>query len=139
MDINIYLHFQGQATKALAYYEDVFGNRPSRVEKFSGMPPNPAFAPMPEEYKHLIAYSEIEILGTKVMISDTFPDMPFNEGTNFSILVQSENQTLLTEYYDKLASEGEVIMEMGETHWSPSYGSLLDKFNVRWQFSAYRK
>ncbi|MBK1811162.1 VOC family protein [Clostridium sp. YIM B02505] len=37
--------------------------------------------------------------------------------------------------YDKLKEGGTVDMELQETFWSKSYGTLTDKFGILWQLS----
>ncbi|MEY8444508.1 VOC family protein [Lactococcus ileimucosae] len=135
MSLNAYLNFQGNGREALDFYSEVFNTKPSRIETFGDMPASPEY-PLPEEIKEHIAFSELEIMGGKFMISDVFPNMPFTQGNNYSLLIQDKNPEVLKEIFHKLSKGGKVEMELQETFWSKCYGSLTDKFGVIWQVGA---
>ncbi|HEX5565010.1 MAG TPA: VOC family protein, partial [Sporosarcina sp.] len=37
--------------------------------------------------------------------------------------------------FDRLKQGGSVVMDLQETFWSKSYGSLKDQFGIEWQIS----
>jgi PhnB protein len=136
MPMSPYINLQGTARAALDFYASVFNSEARRVELFGGMPAHPDFPPMPEEIKSYIAYSEIDVLGRPLMISDVFPGMPFTQGDSMSLILQDKDADMLRNLFGKLAEGGKVEMEIQQTFWSPCYGILTDKFGVRWQVSA---
>lgn len=56
-------------------------------------------------------------------------------GNNFTIAYVSSDEAAIRKAFEKLKAEGEVEMELQETPWSKAYGSLTDKFKVKWQFN----
>ncbi|MNE74075.1 hypothetical protein D3C80_1701270 [compost metagenome] len=69
------------------------------------------------------------------MFSDVFPGMPFTAGNNISLALVTRDEAKVKTWFDKLKEGGSVTMELQETFWSKSYGSLKDKFGIDWQIS----
>lgn len=134
MAINIYLNFNGNTREAVEFYSEVFETEKPQIMTFGDTPPNPEY-PLPEEAKNLVMHTRLEINGSTVMFSDTFPGMPFTQGNNFSLSIVSQNEDDIRKYFHKLKEGGKVEMELQETFWSKCYGSLVDKFGIAWQFN----
>ena len=60
--------------------------------------------------------------------------MPFSPYLNFNRNTK-EALTLYKKAFEVLRENGKVEMEIQETFRSKSYGSLVDKFGVGWQFN----
>lgn len=69
------------------------------------------------------------------MISDEYPGNPFKQGNNFTIAYISNDEESIKNAYEKLKEGGKVELELQQTPWSKLYGSLEDKYGVKWQFS----
>ena len=134
MSVDAYLNFNGNCREAVEYYAQVFGTETPNMMSFGEMPPNPEY-PLPEEAKHLIMHSRLNISGSNVMFSDVFPGMPFVVGNNISLTIVSDNMDEIQSAFNKLKDGGTVGMELQETFWSKCYGSLTDKFGIIWQFN----
>ncbi|MFS0576573.1 VOC family protein [Sporosarcina sp. 179-K 3D1 HS] len=134
MAVNVYLTFNGNCREAIEFYAEVFGTEEPQIMTFGDSPPNPEY-PLPEEAKHLVMHSRVEIFGTVIMFSDTFPGTPFTVGNNISLAVVSKNVEELTSAFEKMKEGGTVTMELQETFWSKCYGQVEDKFGILWQFS----
>ncbi|MBO1911137.1 VOC family protein, partial [Microvirga sp. 3-52] len=83
----------------------------------------------------LVMHTRLNISGSNVMFSDVFPGQPFVAGNNISLAFVSDDQDEIKSAFSKLSDGGNVRMELQETFWSKSYGSLKDKFGIEWQFS----
>ena len=101
---------------------------------FGEVPENPEYK-LPEEAKDLVMHTRLTINGSRVMFSDTFPGHPFIEGNNVTLAYVSNDLEQMKSVFDKLKNGGSVKMELQETFWSKSYGSLKDQFGIEWQFS----
>jgi len=134
MSVEAYLNFNGNCREAVEYYAQVFGTGIPKMMSFGEMPPNPEY-PLPEEAKHLIMHTRLNISGSNVMFSDVFPGMPFVAGNNISLTIVSENMDEIQSAFNKLKDGGTVGMDLQETFWSKAYGSLTDKFGIIWQFN----
>ncbi|MCG7406498.1 VOC family protein [Paenibacillus sp. ACRRX] len=135
MSVDVYINFNGNCREAVTFYADVFETEQPQFMTFGEAPPNPEY-PLPEAAKPLIMHTRLSINGSNVMFSDVFPDMPFVEGNNISLALVSPEEDQLKSYFNKLKEGGSVRMELQETFWSKSYGSLVDKYGIEWQFNC---
>lgn len=134
MAVNVYLNFNGNCREAVEFYADVFGTEKPQIMTFGDSPPNPEY-PLPEEAKNLVMHTRLNINGSNVMFSDTFPGSPFVVGNNISLAIVSHNEDELKSIFHKLKEGGKINMELQETFWSKCYGQLTDKFGIEWQLN----
>ncbi|KON89750.1 glyoxalase [Sporosarcina globispora] len=134
MAVNAYLNFEGNTREAIEFYAKAFEKEMPEITTFGEAPQNPEY-PLPEEAKNLVMHSSLNICGSNVMFSDTFPGMPFTVGNNINLAVVIDDLDNLRKYFNNLQEGGTVTMELQETFWSKSFGQLTDKFGVNWMFS----
>ena len=134
MAVNIYLNFNGNCREAVEFYAEVFGIEKPQIMTFGETPPNPEY-PLPEEAKNLVMHTRLNISGSNVMFSDTFPGMPFVVGNNISLAFVSKDVDEIKSVFNKLKEGGTVGLELQETFWSKCYGQVTDKFGIEWQFN----
>ena len=134
MAVNIYINFNGNCREAVDFYVQVFGTEKPKILTFGDAPPSPDF-PLPEEAKKLIIHTQLNISGSVVMFSDTFPGMPFTAGNNISLTITSKSMDEIKSIFSKLKDGGTVDMDLQQTFWSKCYGSVTDKFGIPWQLS----
>lgn len=134
MAINVYLNFNGNCREAAEFYAEVFGVDKPHIMTFGEAPQSPDYT-LPEEAKDLVMHTRLNIGGSNVMFSDTFPGSPFTEGNNVSLAFVSKNEEEVRSAFEAIKEGGKVGMELQETFWSKCYGSLRDKFGIEWQFS----
>ncbi|WP_144529099.1 VOC family protein [Peribacillus simplex] len=134
MSVDAYLNFNGNCREAVEFYAEVFGTEQPNIMTFGETPPNPEFA-LPEEAKDLVMHTRLNINGSNVMFSDTFPGMPFIEGNNISLAYVGSDLDEIKSIFNKLSVGGTVGLELQETFWSKIYGQLTDKFGINWQFN----
>lgn len=131
MAVNAYLNFNGNTREAVEFYAEVFETEKPEIMTFGDSPPNPEY-PLPEEAKNLVMHTRLNICGSNVMFSDTFPGMPFTVGNNINLAIVIKDLDDLKKYFNKLKEGGTVGMELQETFWSKCYGQLTDKFGITW-------
>ncbi len=134
MSVDAYLNFNGNCRQAVEFYAEVFGTEQPNIMTFGETPPNPEFT-LPEEAKDLVMHTRLNISGSNIMFSDTFPGMPFVEGNNISLAYVSNDLDEIKSIFNKLSEGGKVGLELQETFWSKIYGQLTDKFGIQWQFN----
>jgi PhnB protein len=134
MPIQVYLNFNGNCRQAVTFYAEVFNTKLQPIMTFAEGPEHPDF-PLPEEAKDLVMHTFLEIEGSKIMFSDTFPGSPYTLGNHVSMTVISDSAEKLTNYFNRIKVNGQVEMELQETFWSPCYGMVTDQFGIGWQFS----
>lgn len=134
MAIQLYFVFNGNCREAVEYYAKVFKTEEPNIMSFGDAPPDPNH-PIPEEAKHLVMHTNLEIAGSKVMFSDTWPGTPFTVGNNITVAVVTKDEALIRSAFEELKEGGKVNMELQETFWSKCYGQVVDKFGIEWQLS----
>jgi len=134
MAVDVYLNFQGNCRQAVEFYAEVFNTEISQIMTFGEAPQSPDYQ-LPDEAKDLVMHARLNIDGSRVMFSDTFPGFPFVEGNNVSLAFVNKDIDLVNSVFEKLKQGGTVKMDLQETFWSKSYGSLKDKFGIEWQIS----
>jgi PhnB protein len=131
MALNPYLIFNGNTREVVLYYVQVFGLEEPQLMTFGSMPSEH----LPPGAENLIMHTFLEIAGTKLMFSDNFPGLPYQQGNNFTLAYVSNDEAAIRDAFQKLSDGGTVKMELQETPWSKCYGSVTDKYNIEWQFS----
>ncbi|MDF2038051.1 VOC family protein [Cytobacillus oceanisediminis] len=134
MAVNAYLNFEGNTREAIEFYVKAFELEMPEITTFGDAPQSPEY-PLPEEARNLVMHSSLNICGSNVMFSDTFPGMPFTVGNNINLAVVINDLDSLRKYFNNLQEGGTVTMELQETFWSKSFGQLTDKFGINWMFS----
>ncbi|MCM3718878.1 VOC family protein [Fictibacillus phosphorivorans] len=134
MSVDVYLTFNGNCREAVAFYADVFKTEKPQIMTFGEAPPHPDHE-LPEEAKNLVMHTRLQIDGSNVMFSDTFPGMPFTEGNNITLAIVNEDADQIRSMYEGLKEGGNVVMELQETFWSKLYGQVTDKFGIHWQLN----
>ncbi|MCM3711224.1 VOC family protein [Sporosarcina luteola] len=134
MAVEVYLNFNGNCRQAVEFYAEVFNTEITQIMTFGEAPQSPDYQ-LPEEAKDLVMHARLNIDGNRVMFSDTFPGSPFVEGNNVSLAFVNKDMDLIKSVFDKLKQGGTVKMDLQETFWSKSYGSLKDRFGIEWQIS----
>ena len=132
--VDVYLNFNGNCREAAEFYADVFKTEKPQIMTFGEAPKDPNYE-LPEEAKDLVLHTRLNIGGSNVMFSDTFPGSPFIQGNNISLAFVSKDEEEIRSVFAALQEDGKVSMELQETFWSKCYGSLKDKFGIEWQVS----
>lgn len=127
-----YLMLDGNAKEAIQFYEKVFDAKVLFSQTFGDMPENPEF-PLPAEAKDRIAHALLKVGESDLMFSDTFPGQPTQRGDQVTICISTDNMERSKQIYEALQQGGQVIMPLQETHFSPAYGIVTDKFGVTFQ------
>jgi PhnB protein len=127
-----YLVMNGNAKEAIQFYEKALDAQLLFLQTFGEMPENPDF-PLPESAKGFVGHAMLKVGETDLMLSDTFPGQPHQSGDQVTICISTKDVEKSTKIYESLQQGGRVNMPLQETHFSPAYGSLTDKFGVVFQ------
>ncbi|MDU0204393.1 VOC family protein [Paenibacillus sp. MAH-36] len=124
-----YLVMEGNAKEAIQFYEKALGAKQVFVQTFGEMPANPDF-PLPSEANELIGHAMLMVGDTRLMLSDAFPGQPVQKGANVTICISIKDVEKSKAIYHALEDGGRVIIPLSESHFSPAYGQVVDKFGV---------
>ncbi|KAF6656268.1 VOC family protein [Paenibacillus polymyxa] len=127
-----YITMDGNAKEAIEFYEKALDAQLLFIQTFGEMPENPDF-PIPAEVKERVGHATLKVGETELMFSDTFPGSPFSSGNQVSICITTDSVEQAQKMFDALQQGGQVGMPLQETHFSPAYGNVTDKFGVTFQ------
>lgn len=134
MAVQAYINFNGNCREAVAFYTEVFKAEKQQIMTFGEAHPSDEF-PLPEEAKNLVMHTYLNICGSKVMFSDSFPGMPYTVGNNINLAVVIKDIEEIKAIFNGLKEGGTIGMELQETFWSKCYGTVTDKYGIVWQVS----
>jgi PhnB protein len=142
--VSTYLNFERQTEAAFNFYKTVFGTEFSEggIMRFNDTPSSDENLPLPDEDKNLVMHVELPILGGHTLMGTDAPQsMGFkvNYGNNVYIMLQPDTKAETHKLFKSLSVGGEIEQDLQEMFWGDLYGSLTDKFGVRWMFNCDEK
>jgi len=139
-----YLNFPRSTEEAFNYYKSVFGGEFSGggVARFGDFPPPEGAPQLAEEDKNLIMHIELPITGGHILMGTDAPEsmgFKINQGNNVYIMLETDTRIETQQLFEALSAGGEVEMELQDMFWGAYYGSLTDKFGIKWMFNCMGK
>ena len=125
--LNPYINFKGTARDAMEFYKTIFGGKLDMTTfKDAGMPVDPSEA---NNVMHAMLEGDNGIV---FMASDTPNHMEYHPGTNVSMSLSGDDETLLKGYWEKLSVGAVVEQPLMKAPWGDTFGMLTDKFQIHW-------
>ncbi|WP_306117679.1 MULTISPECIES: VOC family protein [unclassified Roseitalea] len=127
-----YLFFNGQCRQALDFYADVFDGEVSGVMPASQMPPE---FPVADDKKDWIMHARLGVGDGAIMASDNIMETsaPMD---GCSVMLSYPTAAEARAVFDRLAEGGEITMAFEPTFWAAGFGTLRDRFGVRWMIGS---
>ena len=141
--VSTYFNFPRCTEEAFQFYRSVFGgdfNGP--IHRFGAMPAAPGQPPMPEADKNLVMHIELPIIGGHVLMGTDAPEsMGFTvtPGNQVHINLQTDSREQSDRLFKGLSAGGKVDMPMADMFWGAYFGSLTDRYGVRWMVNCETK
>ena len=132
MQVNPYLHYNGNCEAALKYYQKMLG---AKIEMMITYESAPESMPVSPEWKKKIMHARISIDGHVIMVSDTPPDR-FRQPQGFSVSLTIEDPTDGERKFRALAEGGSVNMPFSKTFWAKGFGMCTDQFGIPWMVNC---
>jgi PhnB protein len=136
--VNPYIVTNGNGQEAVKFYEKALNAEVVFMQTFGEMPEDPSH-PLPSEAKDRVMNAQFKVGDTVMMLSDNFPGMPYDLGSQVNIALHIDTVEDAKEVFEKLSEGGKVGMPLQETFWSPLYGQVTDKYGVDWQISTIKQ
>lgn len=131
MHVQAYLMFNGRTEEAIAFYTAALGAEVTVLMRFRDAPEPPPPGMVPEGWDEKIMHSSFRIGDTELMASDGCQsDGAAFSGVSLALSVASPQEAEAK--FSALAEGGQVTMPLGKTFFSPSFGTLTDRFGVSW-------
>jgi PhnB protein len=141
--VSTYLNFARNTEEAFNFYKTVFGTEfEGEVNRFSQVPPQEGQPPMSDEDKNLVMHVALPILGGHMLMGTDAPEsMGFTvtPGNNVYINLEPDSRTETEKLFNALAEGGKIEMPLQEMFWGDYFGSLTDKFGIKWMFNCSSK
>lgn len=136
-----YLNFPRETEAAFTFYRSIFGGdfTPPGIRRFRDMPVPPDAPPMDPRDLDLVMHVELAILGGHMLMgTDAPPSMGFQVtvGTNVSLNLEPDTIAEGERIFEALADGGTVEMPLQPMFWGATFGSLTDRFGVKWMVNC---
>jgi len=129
MQLQPYLHFNGRCDEAIQFYKKALGAEVNMLMRFKDCPDKNA--PIKPEVFDKVMHANLNIGGNTLLISDGQC-----QGTarfdGFSLTLNVKNDSDAKRLFDALQDGGKIVMPLGKTFFSSSFGMVNDRFGVSW-------
>lgn len=130
MYVTPYLFFNGNCAEALGYYEKVLG---ARVLNRTTYGDTPAKDHVPAAMHAKVIHATLMVGNTAVMAADDCtPDGAAGKPGGYSLTVSADTPETAKKVFEALADGGTVTMALDKTFFAQAFGSVHDRFGVRW-------
>ena len=141
--VSTYLNFARETEEAFNFYKSVFGTEfIGEINRMGDVPPDAQQHTISDEDKNLIMNIQLPILDGHLLQGTDAPEsMGFkvNFGNNIYITLEPDTRGETDKLFKALAEDGEVELELQDMFWGDYFGSLTDKYGVKWMFNCSAK
>lgn len=139
-----YLNFSRNTEEVFNFYKSVFGGDfvDGKINRFNDIPAQEGMPPIAEDDKNLVMHIALPILGGHLLMGTDAPEsMGFkvNQGNNVYISLHPDSRSEADILFAALSEGGEVDMPLQDVFWGDYYGSLTDKFGIKWMVNYSSK
>jgi PhnB protein len=134
--INPYLNFAGNTEEAFNFYKKVFGGDfAGGIFRFKDTPDADKLSKSDQEKVMHVGLPMGN--GNMLMATDALESMGFKLtfGNNFYISIEADSKEEADELFKGLSEGANVDMSMRDQFWGAYFGSLTDKFGVKWMIN----
>ncbi len=131
MKVVPYMSFNGNAEEALNYYKVVLEGDIGDVMRYKDAPD----MDVSEGYMDKLLHGQLKIGDNEIFVADTFENMPVKMGGSVEMTLLMDSEEELRKVFDAFAKEGEVQMPVDKMFWGAIFGSVVDKFGIRWSLN----
>ena len=138
-----YLNYTRETEAAVNYYKTVFGTEfTGPIMRMGDAPSGEGQPPMSDEDKNLVMHVSLPITGGHLLMGTDAPEsmgFTLNQGNNVYNSLGPETRAEADRLFKALSEGGNVEMDIGEQFWGDYFGSLVDKFGIRWMVATSAK
>lgn len=134
MPFSTYLFFPGTCREAMTRYAQVLNLPVPDFMTGADMPPD-VLASMPDLPATAVMHSMLTFDGSVLMASDETPtEAQPMAGCSVNLTVADADEA--ARVFTALSEGGQVRMPLAPAFWTPAFGTLTDRFGVRWMVMA---
>ncbi len=138
-----YLNFEGKTEEAFNFYKAAFGTQFTQpIRRMGEVPPAPGMPKLTDAELKRVLHVELPITGGHILMgTDTLESMghKLTFGNNMSINLEPDTRAETERLFKALGQGGKAEMPLMDMFWGGYFGSLEDKFGVRWMFNCAEK
>ena len=128
------IHLPGTCAEAIALYQEAFGMTVNSIAYYRDAPPDSGMTTQPD-MQNKVMHAELTICGSRVNMSDAPPDEVIC-GNMIVLNVFMDSGDAVCKAFGALQEGGKVHIALGPQFFSAMYGSVEDRFGIRWQLMA---
>ena len=130
--LNTYLFFGGNCREAMEFYESIFGGELT-LSTFGEGPADAHEDPQANSAEMKDKIMHARLTGDVVLLASDNPHLTDSKNTDrFSLSLEGSDEDRLTDYFEKLAQNGQVIAPLIKQFWGDRFGMLIDQYGVSW-------
>ena len=133
--VSTYLNFMGNTEQAFEFYRSVFGGEFTTLDRMGAIPG----MPLTEEDQTKVMHVALPILGCHTLMGTDMIESLGHRlavGNNVSIAIEPDSLEHARELHRALSAGATEIQEIAPAPWGGHYGSVVDRFGVRWMFNV---
>lgn len=132
--IQPYLFFGGRCEEAIEFYKRAINAKLDMLMYHRESPDAPPPGMLQPGFEDKVMHASLRIGDSVVMASDGCDDKSKFDGFRLSLFLPTEAEA--RRVFDALAENGQVMMPLIKTFWSPCFGMLTDQFGVGWMVTV---
>lgn len=137
--VSTYLNFKNNTEEVFNFYKSVFNTEfLGEISRFGSIPPHEGMPPIPDSIKNAVMHVALPITGGHLLMGTDAPEeMGFKlvHGNNIHIAIHTDTKEEADQLYAKLSAGGTADMPMADMFWGDYYGSLTDKYGIKWMLN----
>lgn len=135
-----YLNFMGTTAEAFAFYRSVFGTEYlGPIARMGDMPAGPGAPVLSEAERAMVMHVALPILGGHVLMgTDALESAGHTvvQGNHFSLNLEPDDRAEADRLFAALAEGGTITTPLQDMFWGAYFGTLVDRFGVRWMMNC---
>jgi PhnB protein len=132
VQINPYLHFNGQCEEAFNFYAQCLGGKIDFMLTYAG---TPVEQHVPAEWQSKILHATLAV-GDQILQGADGPPETYKEPQGFSVSLNLKDPAQAERIFHTLAENGKVQMPLQKTFWAALFGMLVDQFGIPWMINC---
>jgi len=132
LQLNPYLHFNGQCEAAFKFYEQCLGGKIVALLTYGETPAKKDTKP---EWHDKIIHARL-VVGDKVLMGSDAPPERYEKPAGFSVTLGVETAEEAERLFNALSKDGTVVMPLQETFWALRFAMLVDSFGIPWMINC---
>lgn len=132
MELDAYLHFDGNCEEALEFYARIFGGKIDQISRFDGAP---AEFNIPANMKSRVMHARFVSPTLRFMASDSVHGMSLS-GSRVTLALATRDMHDAERVFEELAQGGKIVHPFSDTFWNAKFGQVCDKFGIDWMVNC---